>query len=212
VRNYSLCAATQSLWVARCPVWVGHSCPTPLTLTLPLTGKARLHRPGKNSPLPPCHAERSRIVQRTILRSRSIPTAITKPDKNIHLKTTSSTLLRNAMSNRYGGTRPIPAAKRRHRKAGHGSAGKLKAESTESASADGTSSHAHSIGPEGAGPRLSISLPTPSLGTRYRVLGTSRIASITPAAGPPWLHDKFHGPPLHTLRLTLIISPASDYP
>ncbi len=117
MRNYSLCTATQSLWVARCPVWVGHSCPTPLTLTLPLTGKARLHRPGKNSPLPPCHAERSRIVQRTILRSRSIPTAITKPDKNIHLKTTSSTLLRNAMSNRYGGTRPIPAAKRRHRKA-----------------------------------------------------------------------------------------------
>ena len=175
MRNYSLCTATQSLWVARCPVWVGHSCPTPLTLTLPLTGKARLHRPGKNSPLPPCHAERSRIVQRTILRSRSIPTAITKPDKNIHLKTTSSTLLRNSMSNRDGGTKPIPASKRRHRKARHGSAGK---------------------------PRQRL----------HSVLGTSRIASITPAAGPPWLHDKFHGPPLHTLRLTLIISPASDYP
>ena len=48
-------------------------------------------------------------------------------------------LLRNPTPSTDGGTRPIPAAKRRHVKARRASAGKPQMEQSESASADGTS-------------------------------------------------------------------------
>ena len=132
-------------------------------------------------------------------------------------------LLRNSMSNRDAVTRPIPAAKRRHRKARHGSAGKLKAESTESASADGTRLvTARKRGEEVAGwsesrrgrHEFSRTLNRPRRCSNafagYSVPGTGYFENRVDhsGAGPPRLHDNSTDrrprPPTHPYHFSRI--------